>query len=44
MKRYIRSTKETEGKPIVSASQKKGYADAKYFAKKYAKAMKVLAE
>lgn len=43
MKKYIRNTKKTEGRPIMSASQKKGYADAKHFAKKYAKAMEILA-
>ena len=43
MKKYIRNTNNTSGRPIMNASQRKGYADAKYFAKKYAKAMKVLA-
>ena len=43
MKKYIRNIKNTNGKPVMSASQKKGYADAKYFAKKYAKAMEILA-
>lgn len=43
MKKYVRNTKATTGKPIMSTSQKKGYADAAYFTKKYAKAMKVLA-
>ena len=43
MKKYIRNTSKMQGRPIVSASQQKGYADAKYFATKYAKAMKVLA-
>ena len=43
MKKYIRNTKSTTGRPIMSTSQKKGYADAAYFTKKYAKAMKVLA-
>lgn len=43
MKKYIRNTSKTQGRPIVSASRQKGYADAKYFAAKYAKAMKVLA-
>lgn len=44
MKKYVRSTKNPTGKPIMSASQRKGYADAKYFASKYAKAMQVLAK
>ena len=44
MKKYIRNTTNTQGKPIMSASQRKGYADATYFTKKYAKAMKVLAK
>ena len=44
MKRHVKSIKKTEGKPIINASQKKGYADAKYFVNKYAKAMKALAE
>ena len=44
MKRYIRNTKNPTGKPIMSASQRKGYADAKYLTKKYAKAMQVLAK
>lgn len=44
MKKYIRSTKNQTGKPIMSASQKRGYADAKYFTNKYAKAMQVLAK
>lgn len=44
MKKYIRSTNNPTGKPIMSASQKKGYADAKYYTKKYAKAMQVLAK
>ena len=44
MKKYIRNIKKTAGRTIMSASQKKGYANAKYFTKKYAKAMKVLAE
>ena len=43
MKKYIRSTKNQAGKPIMSASQKRGYVAAKYFIKKYAKAMQVLA-
>lgn len=43
MKKYIRNTKSTTGRPIMSASQKKGYADATHLTKKYAKAMKVLA-
>jgi len=43
MKKYIRNTNTPKGRPIMSASQKKGYADAAYFTKKYAKAMKVLA-
>ena len=44
MKKYIRNNKKTAGRPIMSASQRKGYADAKYFTRKYAKAMEVLAK
>lgn len=44
MKKYIRNNKNTTGRPIMSASQRKGYADARYFTKKYAKAMEVLAK
>lgn len=44
MKKYIRNNKNTPGRPIMSASQRKGYADAKYFTRKYAKAMEVLAK
>ncbi len=43
MKKYIRNASRTPCKSIVSTSQQKGYADAKYFATKYAKAMNVLA-
>ena len=40
MKRYVRA--KTENKPIMTASQKRGYDMALPYIKKYAKAMKVL--
>ena len=40
MKRYIRP--KDINKPAMNASQKRGYRDAAVYAKKYAKAMKVL--
>ena len=39
MKRYVYPK---TNKPIMNASQKRGYHDAAIYAKKYAKAMKVL--
>lgn len=43
MKKNTNNVRNTAGRPAMSASQKRGYAAAGYFAKKYAKAMKVLA-
>lgn len=40
MKKYIRY--KESNKPIMNATQKRGYADAARTAKKYPKAMKVL--
>ena len=42
MKKNINTVRNTAVRPVMSASWKRGYADAGYFAKKYAKAMKVL--
>ena len=39
MKKYVYSK---PNKPVMNASQKRGYRDAAVYAKKYAKAMKVL--
>ena len=40
MKRYIRN--KNTNRPIMNASQRRGYNDAAPIAKKYAKAMRVL--
>ena len=40
MKKYVRY--KNANKPAMNASQKRGYRDAAVYAKKYAKAMKVL--
>lgn len=42
MKKNTNTVRNAAGRPVMNASQRRGYADAEYFAKKYAKAMKVL--